>query len=237
MNHLVKCCLGLVLAGAVPVHGAPKNAEVSSYKVGHGLHISPAAWAALDLQLIDVEERPLRAERQALAQVFRADTARTPEARIQASALVEPTWAAWADTGTVAEVVHPRDGDRMTGRVRLLDRQTQEATGRVELILDILDPPHPLRAGDFLDIILHDPEERTALVVPASALLRTWEGDFVYAQNGSYLLRTPVRTGAADSDHVEIVDGLFPGDRVAVRPVESLWLIELRFTKGGGHTH
>ena len=36
---------------------------------------------------------------------------------------------------------------------------------------------------------------------------------------------------------VEITDGLLAGDQVVTKPVETLWLIELRATKGGGHSH
>jgi len=36
---------------------------------------------------------------------------------------------------------------------------------------------------------------------------------------------------------VEIVDGLLAGDAVVTKPVQTLWLIELRATKGGGHSH
>jgi multidrug efflux pump subunit AcrA (membrane-fusion protein) len=74
-------------------------------------------------------------------------------------------------------------------------------------------------------------------VVPREALLRTAEGVFVYVANGPAYLRTPVVTGAEDGSHVGIVDGLYAGDVVVTRAVEALWLIELRATKGGGHSH
>jgi multidrug efflux pump subunit AcrA (membrane-fusion protein) len=74
-------------------------------------------------------------------------------------------------------------------------------------------------------------------VVPGSAVLETVYGPFVYVANGRALLRTAVRLGARRGGDVEITDGLYGGDQVAVRPVETLYLIELRATKGGGHSH
>ena len=56
-------------------------------------------------------------------------------------------------------------------------------------------------------------------------------------QNGDHLLRTPVTTGVENAEHVEITDGIYVGDVVATHPVETLYLIELRATKGGGHSH
>jgi hypothetical protein len=46
-----------------------------------------------------------------------------------------------------------------------------------------------------------------------------------------------VRTGAESSEYIEITDGLYAGDIVVSNPVEMLYLIELRATKGGGHSH
>ncbi len=75
------------------------------------------------------------------------------------------------------------------------------------------------------------------IVVPQSALLRTSEGTFVYAVNGDAYFRTAVKVGTEADGWVEITDGLLAGDAVVTKPVQTLWLIELRATKGGGHSH
>jgi hypothetical protein len=36
---------------------------------------------------------------------------------------------------------------------------------------------------------------------------------------------------------VVIMDGLSVGDEIVAKPVKQLWLIELRATKGGQHSH
>ena len=79
--------------------------------------------------------------------------------------------------------------------------------------------------------------EEAVAAIPQSALLRTTEGSFVYAVNGDAYFRTAVKTGAEVDGWIEITDGLLAGDQVVTRPVETLWLIELRATKGGGHSH
>ena len=60
-----------------------------------------------------------------------------------------------------------------------------------------------------------------------------FRSDFVYTVNGDHLTRTAVKVGADSGDLVEIMDGLYSGDKVAVKPVQTLWLTELRFVKGG----
>jgi multidrug efflux pump subunit AcrA (membrane-fusion protein) len=55
--------------------------------------------------------------------------------------------------------------------------------------------------------------------------------------NGEAYQRTAVKTGAEADGLVEITDGLLEGDSVVTKPVESLYLVELRAVKGGGHSH
>lgn len=69
--------------------------------------------------------------------------------------------------------------------------------------------------------------------IPATAVLRTIKGDFVYVANGEWFLRTPVTLGASDATHVEILDGLYEGDVVVVRGVSGLSLAEIQALNGG----
>ncbi|MBI2511674.1 MAG: hypothetical protein HYV96_06840 [Opitutae bacterium] len=73
----------------------------------------------------------------------------------------------------------------------------------------------------------------TVAAVPRSALLRTVRGDFVYVANGAWFLRTPVITGATDTTHVEIKEGLYEGDTIVVRGVRALSLAEIQALNGG----
>jgi hypothetical protein len=72
-----------------------------------------------------------------------------------------------------------------------------------------------------------------APAIPAEALLRTIKGDFVYVANGEWFLRTPVKIGATDATHVEIKDGLYEGDTIAVKGVRGLSLAEIQALNGG----
>ena len=69
--------------------------------------------------------------------------------------------------------------------------------------------------------------------VPRSALLTTVEGHFVYAENGGFFLRTPVKIGTQSAERVEIADGLYAGDKIISAAVMSLWLAELQYLRGG----
>jgi len=51
--------------------------------------------------------------------------------------------------------------------------------------------------------------------------------------NGTHLTRTRVKTGASSEGLVEVQDGLYTGDSVAVKGAQNIWLVELSAIKGG----
>lgn len=71
------------------------------------------------------------------------------------------------------------------------------------------------------------------IALPFSALLQTVRGDFVYVQNGDYFFRSPVQLGRRSAEAVEVVEGLFEGDVVALAGADMLWLTELQAINGG----
>ncbi len=115
---------------------------------------------------------------------------------------------------------------------------SKEAVNSVEAILQIPDPRKTLKVGEFVSgSVMESGAEETVLTIPRSAVLETAIGKFAFVQNGDYLLRTAITTGAESTDYAEITNGIYAGDVVATKPVETLYLIELRATKGGGHSH
>ena len=86
-------------------------------------------------------------------------------------------------------------------------------------------------AREFVGLATADFKER----LPAAALLRTVQGDFVYVENEGWFLRTPVRLGARDADAGSFVieDGLYEGDQVVTHGVRAVWLAELHFLRAG----
>ena len=69
--------------------------------------------------------------------------------------------------------------------------------------------------------------------LPAAALLRTVQGDFVFVANGDWFLRTPVTVSAADGAAFTVKDGLYEGDTVVTRGMRALWLAELHNLRAG----
>ncbi|HEY0943829.1 MAG TPA: hypothetical protein VGD81_01130 [Opitutaceae bacterium] len=164
----------------------------------------------------EITTRPIGYRLPVHATVFQAGTP------TRASALVTTEKAA-----TLAQ--HPP----REARVVRVDRTHVAASGQVELTLEL---PEPAAIGATLRLTLSGSAQE-AVAVPASAILRSAGGTFLYVVNGDALLRTPVTLGLSDGMYQEITDGIYEGDEVVVSAVEQLWLTELRLTKGGGHSH
>lgn len=198
-------------------HEESATSVQTTFKEGSGLLFPDETKRALNLTTVEADEKPLALTVPVTAQVFQSGPPALANAAVP------------ADTAALLE------GKTVTGaRIVRIDRAASAVTGEAELIL-ALDSTH--QPGDFVPLTLSVADAEPTVVIPRSALLRTTEGTFVYVANGAAFLRTPVVVGKTSAGEVGIADGLYAGDIVVSRPVEQLWLTELRFTKGGGHSH
>ncbi len=212
-------------------HGA-ESPSGASFKAGKGVSVTDETKRILGLKVADVTEDKLPHEIRFTAQVY--DTLPTRPIRTAlASGLVAPAQAALVRAGMAVRFSAP-SGATAEGTVK--EVHAALALGDAEIDA-FLPADAAFKSGDFVSAILTLPRTNTVTVIPLSALLRTSEGNFVYAVNGPAYFRTAVKVGATSNDRVEITDGLLAGDAVVTTPVQTLWLIELRAVKGGGHSH
>lgn len=221
-----------------------EEASGAEFQEGKGILLAQSAREMIGLETAEVSQRTLALAFTATARVFHAAHQHGSEfpghkdGHAYANAII-PT--ATADLLKVGQAVvldrlsHP-GGETLQGRLSSLDRETARAIGQVEAVIEIPDPNESLAFGAFLTARFAT-AERAALVIPRSALVDAAAGTFVYARNGEHWLRTAVKVGGANENYVEILDGLFDGDIVVSKGAIDLWLVELRFTKGGGHSH
>ncbi len=221
-------------------HGGEEVAG-ASYAEGKGITLIDETSKAIGLELVEAEERKLAPIVPLEAQVYRAasESSRTGGEQAgfaYATALLNPAIAEKLKGGDPAEL-NTHDV-RYEATVWRIDPVSKEAVNSVEAILQIPDPQNTLAVGEFVSGSVREAgAEETVLTVPRSAVLTTATGKFAYVQNGGHLLRSPITVGAENAEYAEITDGIYAGDVVAANPVETLYLIELRATKGGGHSH
>jgi len=121
------------------------------------------------------------------------------------------------------------------GKLIHSDKFAGEISGLADLIYQF-DKIQDSQSGDFANIELEQ-LKKSVLVIPEIAVLKTVNGEYVYVSNGESFRRTEIKTSEGSAGFLEIKEGLDEGETIVVMPVLQLWLIELKLTKGGGHSH
>lgn len=212
----------------------------ASFKPGTGVILTDETRQSLGVETAEVTERKLPVRLRFTAQVFgenhKPTAAETEHAECtaRASGLLSQATAASLRAGHPVGLVS-MSGETLGGIVLGVTKSL--AIGDAEVVVGITNAGAKVKPAEFLSATVALPREDSVAVVPKSAVLRAADGTFVYTINGNAFFRTAVKTGAEAEAFVEITDGLYPGDVVVTKPVERLWLIELRATKGGGHSH
>lgn len=116
-------------------------------------------------------------------------------------------------------------GASATGRVRLVEPAATtriSALGveeqRVDVIVDVPDPPRALGDGYRLDSRIVVWEGDRVLTIPASALVRDGAGWAVFVIEAGHARRRPVQVGQLGSGSAQVLRGLAAGEQVIVLP-------------------
>ena len=215
-------------SGQPPENGA-------QYKKDKGLALTDAMKKAIALKVAGVEETKVAPSFTVALHVM-ADGGGIQRVAFSPTANAASGWltaeqAALVETGMEVELRAESAGaPRESGKVKRIEKAPYQMLGDFEVTVE---STAPLETGARVLATFHAPEGEAVTAVPRSALLKTAEGHFVYAVNGEFYVRTPVKVGAVSDDHAEITDGLYTGDQIVVSPVMSLWLAELQVLRGG----
>ena len=236
-DTLFRCGCSLLLTLAIvgchskrSEQAASETEELSLFKEGKGVLLSDETRKLFELEIVEVEEKPMPRRIQKMAQVFRIG----PDARKDAAVLLNVDEAKQLNLGQLASIKGLGESDpQITGTLTQFDKQTQAAFGRTEAVIQFADVNQKCPMGACVSITFTNQDSKPVLVVPQAALLSAADGYFVYTVSGTHLTRTRVKPGAISGGWVEIEDGLYAGDSVAARGVENLWLVELSALKGG----
>lgn len=231
--------VALLLATTSSASASQTNAEKShsaepwSFKEGRGITLSEVARRATSISVAPVESAELSPQRNGIAaQVYRSAAESTDQKTAAASLWVPSAEGA---TLSVGQTVALSNGQSEFPATVAAVKAATQAGSPLEILLSVYDEGSKLRVGDFLQARVGqgDAKRREATTIPASAVVESVRGNFVYAANGGAFLRTPVTLGSRQGDRVEVVDGLFEGDEIVTTGASSLWMIELQAVNGG----
>ena len=195
-----------------------------------GLRLPDEMKKDFGVEVAEGAERTMQREVRKLARVYREPRDGAPGA---ASLMLTAGEAEGFKPGQAVRLKAAGADGEFDGTVVRLDGQTQSAVGQAEVLVEFADRQQRIPGGAFLTATFNVGPARLVLAVPSGALLDLADGTFVYAVNGEHFTRTRVKAGAAADGFVGIEDGLYSGDMVVTKGIESLWLIELSALKGG----
>ena len=195
----------------------PENG--AQFKKGEGLSLTEEMARSIGLQTADVEEQKITPRLKF-----------TLQPRAGTNEAIGWLTASEAEKIQPGEVVEISGSPVSTGKVRSIAKHALSALVDFEVTVTADTEMEGTKEVEASVIL---PETEAAASIPRSALLSTAEGHFVYATNGKFYVRTPVKVGVTNDDHVEVTEGLYAGDVVVTAGVNSLWMAELQVLRGG----
>jgi HlyD family secretion protein len=144
--------------------------------------------------------------------------------RFKLTALVDEFYLGRIVLGQSA--IFSSDGRDYKAAVAKIYPQVANGTFRVDLHFE--NPPQGIHTGQAFDIKLELGRAATALMLPNGTFYQETGGNwiFVVAPDGRYATRRTIRLGRRNPEHVEVVDGLAPGEKVIVSGYEAFQKID-----------
>jgi HlyD family secretion protein len=106
-------------------------------------------------------------------------------------------------------------------RAKVAKIYPQVRNGAFEVDLHFIGPePAELQRGQTLQVRLTLGDPAPALLIPNGAFYNETGGAYVFvvAPDGDEAVKRPVRLGRRNADHIEVLEGLEPGERVITSP-------------------
>lgn len=111
---------------------------------------------------------------------------------------------------------------QMRARVINISRVLDPTTRAAKVRLELGNSNHLLRAGMFVTAVFRSKQEKLRPLVPASAVLRLHDKDWVFRpEGGNRFRRVEIQAGATTNDGMrQILAGLTAGDKVVVNALQ-----------------
>jgi len=123
------------------------------------------------------------------------------------------------DIGQTASATH--NGRELDLEIAKIYPQVNE--GQFEVDMNFETEPEGLRRGQTLQLRLTLGDNADAILIPNGSFYQETGGNwvFVVTPDGSEAVRRTVRLGRRNTDYIEVLDGLEPGERVITSPYTS----------------
>jgi membrane fusion protein, multidrug efflux system len=109
------------------------------------------------------------------------------------------------------------------GTLQTFDSQIDQTTGTIKLRAQFTNDTRVLYPNQFVNIRLLLDTHKDVTTITTAGVQRGVPGTFVYLVNADSTVSVrPIQLGATEGDHVEILSGLTPGDRIVIDGADKL---------------
>jgi HlyD family secretion protein len=135
------------------------------------------------------------------------------------NAQIDEFYLGRVDLGQVATAEHGRNEYDL--RVAKIYPQVNNGQFEVDMVFE--EDPEGLRRGQTLQLRLSLGDNSDAILIPNGSFYQETGGNwiFVVAPDGTEAVRRNVRLGRRNTDFIEVLDGLEPGEKVVTSPYTS----------------
>lgn len=120
------------------------------------------------------------------------------------------------------QLVVSSTGDRLTGRIDLVNPLVDPESGTIKVTVEVTDYPPTTRPGDFVEVSIVTDSHSGSLLVPRVAVVTERGQHSVYVVDGTTAHLRKVEVGFEDDTRAEIVSGLEPGEMVVIQGQRAL---------------
>lgn len=114
------------------------------------------------------------------------------------------------------------ENTELIGRIDRISPVVDPLTGTLKVTVAVEDTSRRLKPGMFVRVhIIHD-THRQAVLVPKDAVITEDKLKTVFVVDGDVARRRTIETGYINTSHIEVLEGLSPGDRVVTAGKGSL---------------
>ena len=109
------------------------------------------------------------------------------------------------------------------GTLQTFDSQIDQTTGTIKLRAQFTNDTRVLYPNQFVNIRLLLDTHKDVTTISTAGVQRGVPGTFVYLVNADSTVSVrPIQLGATEGDHVEVLSGLTPGDRIVIDGADKL---------------
>jgi Cu(I)/Ag(I) efflux system membrane fusion protein len=121
--------------------------------------------------------------------------------------------------GNPAEIsIRAYPGERFRGSVAFVLPELRAETRTAQVRIELANPGHRLLHRMYADVTIDTGGKDEAVAIPASSVIDSGKRQVaILALGEGHFKPVPVRLGRKGADHVEVLEGLQPGDKVVTR--------------------